>query len=415
VPSLSEKLKALGVNVGTQDIAPRKAQQYQTIVRVLNGQMYETPIGEAFLIKNEIPIGGDHGSFKLELNSPFQTIAQWAGDQRIANSQAQDFIFIDIETTGLSGGTGTYAFLIGAGKFVEGSFQFIQFFMRDPAEEPAQLFAFEEFIASGSCLVSYNGKAFDVPLLNSRFTANGLKSPLVEYSHIDLLHLARRLWSQRLPRCTLGYVEAHVLATARSEDDVPGWMIPQMYFDYLRSGDAEPLSRVLYHNEMDVLSLALLLNYTASILNDPIGSGTNHVEDLISLAKLFEDMGDIERAIQLYLHGLQHDDFLADDNLELYYIKALHRLSMIYKRQESYSPAIELWERAASHDFIDAHIELAKYYEHRTKKYPIAIQWTEKAISILQGGTTSQIRPQIYIGGLRYRLARLIQKNERSH
>ena len=412
MPTLSEKLKALGVNVGTQDIAPRKAQQYQPIDRVLDGQLYETRIGEAFLIKNEIPIGEDHGHFKLELTAPFQTIAQWAGDQRIANFTAQDFIFIDTETTGLSGGTGTYAFLIGAGKFVEGSFQFIQFFMRDPAEEPAQLFAFEEFIASGCCLVSYNGKAFDVPLLNGRFTANGLKSPLVEYSHIDLLHLARRLWSQRLPHCTLGYVEAHVLATARSEEDVPGWMIPQMYFDYLRSGDAEPLRRVLYHNEMDVLSLALLLNNTASILNDPIGSGTKHVEDLISLARLFEDMGEIERAVQLYTHGLQHDDFFADDNLELYFIKALHRLSMIYKRQGSYSLAIELWERAASHDFIDAHIELAKYYEHRTREYPIAIQWTEKAISISQRETTSQIRQQIYIESLRYRLARLIRKNE---
>lgn len=413
MPSLSEKLKALGVNVGTQDIAPGRAHQYQSIDRVLDGQVYVTPIGDTLIIKKEIPIGEYHGRFKLELDTPFQTISRWANDQRIADFTAEDFIFIDTETTGLSGGTGTYTFLIGAGKFVDECFHFIQFFMRNPSEEPAQLFAFEEFIASGSCIVSYNGKAFDVPLINGRFTANGLKSPLVDYAHLDLLHLTRRIWSQRLSRCTLGYIEAHVLATERSEDDVPGWAIPQMYFDYLRSGDAEPLRRVLYHNEMDVISLAVLLNHTALILDNPIGSGTEHVEDLISLAKLYEDMGDIERAVQFYLHGLQHDDFLADKNLEIYYMRALHRLSMIYKRQGLYSPAVELWERAASYDFIDAHIELAKHYEHRIGDYPIAIRWTETAISILLGETTSPISKQIYLEGLRHRLARLIRKIER--
>jgi len=413
VPSLSEKLKALGVNVGTQDITPRRAHQYQSIDRVLNGQFCETPIGDTLIIKKEIPIGEAHGRYKLELNAPFQTIAEWAGDQRIADFTAKDFIFIDTETTGLSGGTGTYTFLIGAGKFVEGCFQFFQFFLHTPTEEPAQLFAFEEFIASGACIVSYNGKAFDVPLLNSRFTTNGLRSPLTEYAHIDLLHLSRRIWSQRLSRCTLGYVEAYILATDRSEDDVPGWAIPQMYFDYLHSGDAYPLRRVLYHNEMDVISLAVLLNYSASILDNPIGVEQNHVQDLISLARLFEDMGDIERAVQLYLHGIQHDDFFADKNFELYYIKALHRLSMIYKRQGTYSLAIELWEQAASYNYIDAHIELAKHYEHHTREYPIAIRWTEKAISTLLGEATTPIIKQIYQEDLRHRLARLIRKNKR--
>lgn len=414
MPSLSEKLKALGVNVGTQDIAPQRAHHYQSIDRVLNGQLYVTPFGDTLLIKKEIPIGEYHGRYKLELDTPFQTIAQWAKDQRIATFAEKDFIFIDTETTGLSGGTGTYTFLIGAGKFVDGCFQFTQFFMRDPSEEPAQLFAFEEFIASGSCIVSYNGKAFDVPLINSRFTANGLKSPLGEYAHIDLLHLVRRIWSQRLSRCTLGYIEAHVLATERSEDDVPGWAIPQMYFDYLRSGDANPLLQVLYHNEMDVVSLAVLLNFSARILDDPIGAETNHVQDLISLARLFEDMGDIERSIQLYLHGLQHDEFFADKNFEQYYIKTLHRLSMIYKRQGMYSPAVKLWERAASFNYIDAHTELAKHYEHHMREYPIAIHWTEKAISIVLGETTNPIRQRMNLEDLHHRLSRLIRKNKRS-
>jgi uncharacterized protein YprB with RNaseH-like and TPR domain len=154
VPTLSEKLKALGVNVGTQNIAPPEARRYQSIERVLNGHTYETPIGETFIIKKAIPIGDVHGRFNMEITAPFQTVAQWAKDKRITGCGAQDFIFIDTETTGLSGGTGTYAFLIGAGKFLDGDFQFTQFFMRNPAEEPAQLFALEEFIASGSCLVS---------------------------------------------------------------------------------------------------------------------------------------------------------------------------------------------------------------------------------------------------------------------
>lgn len=413
MPTLSEKLKALGVNVGTQNIAPPEARHDQSIERVLDGHTYVTPIGETLIIKKAIPIGDVHGRFNMEITAPFQTVAQWAKDKRITRCTAKDFIFIDTETTGLSGGTGTYAFLIGAGKFVDDDFQFIQFFMRNPAEEPAQLFALEEFIASGSCLVSYNGKAFDIPLLNSRYTANGLKTPFSEFAHIDLLHLARRLWSQRLPSCTLGYIEAHVLATDRSEQDVPGWAIPQIYFDYLRSGNAKPLRQVLYHNEMDVVSLALLLNYTAEILHDPIGSRIEDVIDLLSLARLFEDMGEIERAVQLYLHGLQHEDFLVDNKLELYYIKAIYRLSIIYKRQGSFDHAIKLWERAAEHNFIDAHIELAKYYEHRSREYPIAIQWTEKAITILEGHANNHIGQQIYVEGLHYRLSRLIRKTQR--
>jgi TPR repeat protein len=117
--------------------------------------------------------------------------------------------------------------------------------------------------------------------------------------------------------------------------------------------------------------------------------------------------------VQLYLHGLQHEDFLVDNKLELYYIKAIYRLSIIYKRQGSFHHAVELWERAAEYNFIDAHIELAKYYEHRSREYPIAIQWTERAITILQGDANNQIGQQIYLEELQYRLSRLIRKTQR--
>jgi len=140
---------------------------------------------------------------------------------------------VDTETTGLAGGSGTYTFMVGIGRFEGDEFRLAQFFLRDPSEEAAQLAAIEKFLAPCQAVVSFNGKSFDLPLLNSRYLINGCPPPLAGAAHIDLLHLSRRLWRARLPSRTLGNLEAKILGLTRAQQDVPGWMIPDLFLDRL--------------------------------------------------------------------------------------------------------------------------------------------------------------------------------------
>lgn len=411
---LSDKLKSLGVQVGSQGISQPLNSRSGSIENALSGEIINTPLGETLLIEEHIPVGHKHGRYEININAPLGRLAKWVADERIAGFSAGDFAFIDTETTGLSGGTGTYAFLIGIGRFDGNIFRMAQFFMRDPIEEPAQLHAIEEFLAPCSGLVTYNGKSFDIPLINSRFTAHGLKTPLNAYAHVDLLHLARRLWTDRLPSRTLGNIEVNILAHSRTEDDVPGWMIPQMYFDYLRSGDPKPLKRVLYHNAIDVISLAVLLNHCAAILDNPLHPEIEHPADIIALAKLFENMNDYPMAVKLYLHGLNHEQVKKQNIPKKIIIQALERLGLIYKRSGNFDAAVELWKEAAKHKHIESHIELAKYYEHKLKQYKPAIHWTEQAINLgLQLKDLPEYNRKILLSSLEHRQLRLLSKHKK--
>jgi hypothetical protein len=404
MPSLSDRLKSLGVNVGAQNIPPPQPANLFTIDRVLDGHPSTTPQGETYIVEARYSIDYAQGTAPLWVDQPLDAIAAWANDERIRSLDQQAFAFLDTETTGLSGGTGTYAFLIGVGRFEGTEFHLIQVFMRDPLEEPAQLAALEEFLAPCSALVTFNGKSFDVPLLTTRYRTHGWRPPLADQIHIDLLHLARRLWRDRLPSRTLPNLEYQILGALRTQDDVPGWMIPQMYFDYLRSGDARPLKSVFYHNAMDVLSLAALLSHTASLLADPLSDRIEHSEDILAMARLFEEQGQIEMAIQLYLRGMQAD--LPDEVMLI----AMQRLALIHKRQDNLSAAVTLWEEAARRQHLHAHIELAKYYEHRTQDYNEAIYWAETALSIIDQPGFPAYEKNLWQAELEHRLARLHRK-----
>ena len=412
MPTLSEKLRSLGVNIGPASIQPTAPKAPPAnLESVLGGHRLENPMGETFVVEQVLQIGSPYGSSLLQMNAPMDAMSVWAGDTRLTSILPQCFAFLDTETTGLSGGTGTYAFLIGVGKFEGDHFYLAQFFMRDPSEEPAQLYALEEFLAPCQALVSYNGKAFDIPLLVTRFITHGWQIPFRDHAHIDLLHLSRRLWRDRLPSRTLGNVEAQILRASRTEQDVPGWMIPQMYFDYLRSGDAAPLRSVFYHNAMDVISLAVLLNHTANLLADPLQSEIEHGVDLIALARLHEDMGNVDLAITLYEHALQHLDAIEERMPETVYLQAFERLAGIHKRRENLESAMVLWEAAAQRRHIFSHIELAKVYEHRLHDYAQAIFWTRAAIDLVNAQGFNQVERRMWLGELEHRLERLLRKS----
>jgi uncharacterized protein YprB with RNaseH-like and TPR domain len=410
MPDLSDKLKSLGVKVGAQDLPPPQSRSPYSIEQVVPGVSRSTPQGETYMVEAHYPADYRHGHLSLQVSPSLEIIANWSGDSRLVELPQQAFAFLDTETTGLSGGTGTYAFLIGIARFEGDEFHLAQFFMRDPIEEPAQLYALEEFLAPCRALVTFNGKAFDAPLLNTRFTAQGLRTPLKDMSHVDLLHLARRLWRDRLPSRTLGNLEVQILGASRTEEDVPGWMIPSLYMDYLRDGDARPLKSVFYHNAMDVVSLAALFNHMAELLADPLSRATEHGIDLISLARLFEDLQDLDSATRLYIHALNHPDALEQRLPEPILLNAIQRLAMIHKRQENLPAAIVLWEQAARHHHLDAHIELAKFYEHHLNNYQEAIQWTQSAISVVQMPDFPAYERRQWLPELEHRLSRLQSK-----
>jgi uncharacterized protein YprB with RNaseH-like and TPR domain len=407
MPSLSDRLKALGVNVGADHLRPDKdappSRKYP-IETIIEGESKATPLGDVFQVESLYPEKHPHGSGALELTAPMELIAEWSGDARIAQHTPEQFAFIDTETTGLAGGSGTYAFMVGVGRFESGQFKLMQFFMRDPVEEPALLHALEHFLAPAETVVSFNGKSYDLPLLQARYITNSYPFPLKETAHLDLLHLARRLWRQRLPSRTLGYLEEHILQEIRTEEDTPGYLIPQMYFDYLRSGDARPMKGIFYHNAMDILTLATLTNHVAHLLADPLDGRVEYALDLAAIGRLNQDLGYLDRAAHIYEHCLEQD--LPEDTRQ----QTVQRLSMLHKKRGEMPLALSLWWQAAADRHIYAHEELAKHYEHTEKNYAEALRWTEAALAILAMPSTPFTEKLQWEDALKHRLARLQRK-----
>ncbi len=318
--------------------------------------------------------------------------------------------FVDTETTGLSGGTGTYAFLVGAGRFEENQFHLAQLFMTDPSEEPALLYMLEKFLTPCQVTVTFNGKSFDLPLLRSRFAMNGLQDPFKNYIHIDLLHMARRLWRDRLPSKSLGNLEAQILQAQRTEEDVPGWLIPQLYFDYLRDGDAAPLRKVFYHNSMDVVSMAALLNHIARLIQDFPGDSDILPVEKMAIARLYYDLGHIDTAIEIYQQILKMDHSSSNPLSSQNRIEVLTRLARIYKEAREFVKAQIFWIEAASLNDPYACIELAKLNEHILKDIPEALHWTQAAsLAIQQGDIRFDIKEDLNFE-LIHRLNRLERK-----
>lgn len=403
--NLTEKLRLLGVNVSKRDLPPVNMATRpvkSNLLSILNGEYKYNEFGTSFVIENYFAYGSLE---KLEIPKPkekLHSIANWCGDLGIIEHEPDKLVFIDTETSGLAGGTGTYTFLIGAGKFEEHQFNISQFFLHDPAEESAQLYALETFISGCRTVVTYNGKSFDIPLLNTRFITHGWKPIFSELGHIDLLHLARRLWHDRIPSRTLGNIETNVLGIFRTQEDVPGWMIPQIYFDFLQFGDTIQLKNVQYHNMMDVLSLSLLFNYLIDLINDPYSFVTSD-EDFLSLAKFHEEIDNIQIAIALYQKCLDMPI------LPQKRITALDRLAAIYKRQNNLSNAIPLWEEAAQQEHLNAYLELAKYYEHHEHNIFKALQLTNQAIRILERTSNTDLNKIKWLPELEHRQNRLIR------
>jgi uncharacterized protein YprB with RNaseH-like and TPR domain len=291
MPSLSDKLKSLGVKIGTIDLPLAEPGPKYEIDKVVTGIYRLTLAGETFVAGQTFGADYRHGQSAIRPEVPFDSLAAWAREPRFLELPLESYAFLDTETSGLAGGTGTYAFLVGVGRFLDGEFRLEQFFMRDPSEEAALLEGLAAYLAPVKALVTFNGKAFDAPILQTRYLLHSIPAPFIDFAHLDLLPLARRLWRDRLPSRALKYLEENLLSAPRTVEEVPGYEIPYLYFDYLRSGDARPLKGVFYHNAMDVVAMAALLTHVTAILADPFGEMIEHGLDVVALAKLYEDLG----------------------------------------------------------------------------------------------------------------------------
>ena len=402
--SLSKQLKNLGVELGKSKSSSKRAKVHHSIETVVPGRFWEVIYGQVFCHEEFYDRFHSHGEKPLSPSVPIRTLCQWANADQLSQSDLQDFIFLDTETSGLAGGTGTYAFEVGLGRFTDDGFQLAQFFMRHPGEEAALLAGLTEFMHGMKAVVTYNGKSFDIPLLNTRYTLMGMTSPFENIAHFDLLPLARRLWRIRLESRTLSNVEGKILGVQRGDEEVPGYMIPEMYFEYLKTQDARPLAGIFYHNAIDILSLAALYSHMAFLLHDPHSDQIRHGEDVVALARFFESMAEINQAQSLYQKALGLD--LGED----LYWDTIERYSFLLKRKGDWEAAIVLWEQAARNSGLYAFEELAKYYEHRDKNLETALHWTKRALEVLNQQHIPAYEYHQWQEKLQHRLNRLVRR-----
>ncbi len=402
---LRRRLGRLGVTTG-QDFVPKPRWRGGPDIGILiEGQIVETDVGTCFQTVRIYEPDIRHGPVILSewLTQAPATLALIGGNDALMQTAPRHFVFLDVETTGL-GTTGSLPFLVGIGFFSdEGSFAIQQFFLRDPAEEPAMLRLLLELFTASSSLVTFNGRSFDVPLLSSRFILNRTPSRIHAMPNLDLLPPARSLWRRRLSSCALSSLEIDVLGLHRTQEDIPGYLIPHLYQEYLQTGDASEMKRVFYHNEQDILSM-VALGVTLSQAFERPAATVLPIDDRLSLARWHERLGLREQCEMTYRIALDE----APDAETRY--DTLSGLAFLLKRADRRREAIPLWEDLADLKVdTQGHEELAKHYEWHDIDLPRALRWTEAGIALAQSWRPGLRRTET-LAALEHRRARLLRK-----
>jgi len=284
------------------------------------------------------------------------------------------WLFLDTETTGITGGTGTYPFLVGIAWWDAGGLEVEQLFMRDYTDEHSLLVALAERIAERPVLVTFNGKSFDWPLLETRYRMTRAIRPPALRAHLDFLHPARNLWRLRIGSVRLAELELKVLGWNRGSD-MNSWLIPEIYFDYLRGGSAEALLPIFHHNQMDLRGLAALAARVLSLLENPEAHGGNALE-LYGISRICERRGDVSRARRHYAQSIARELPVETDRA------ARSSLARLAKRDGDFVLALQLWEGMLgnSREGLEAYEQIAIYYEHRARQPHRAAALTKKAL-----------------------------------
>jgi uncharacterized protein YprB with RNaseH-like and TPR domain len=326
-----------------------------------------------------------HGSIGItDLEDLPVDLLQPISNGAINDVPPQKWAFLDTETTGLAGGAGTYAFLIGVGSITPQGFLVRQFFMREFGEETSLLLGLTDYLKQFDVLITYNGKTYDQPLLETRYRMNRCRPPFAALEHLDLLFGARRLWNLRFDSCRLVDLENQILGVER-EGDLPGELIPYVYFEYLRSGEAFKLVPILHHNQVDILTLACLTAIVPWAFHHPDQAQFKHGAEMVGLARWWRKAENHEHALALFRGALKRG--LRDELLfrTLWDIASLEK--KLGRDSESLSVLTEL--AGCRNPFrATALEELAKYYEHRERNYAMALEMTRTALEL---GPTSTL------------------------
>jgi uncharacterized protein YprB with RNaseH-like and TPR domain len=290
-------------------------------------------------------------------------------------------VFLDLETTGLAGGTGTYAFLCGLGLASEENFRVIQFFLDGPAREYRWLGAIDSVIPRDACLVTFNGRSFDIPMLRTRHVLARSSPAWDDLPHIDLLYHARRFYKGRLESCSLGSMERNVLGVRRSGEDIPGYLIPGIYMRYLQTRDAQPLGGVFYHNELDIVSLAALYCHVARVMDGFSSDG----RELVRAGDLWMATGRTDRAERLWNIASELPQSRAEAQVRKGYLAK--RASDFESARASFLAALGSMRTESPGGDVTVYTlleELAKLEEHRFKSPQNAMKHTLRAIDWLR-------------------------------
>ncbi len=347
----------------------------------LTGEVVENSLGQHFQTSKLYERHKRYGSMDIS------DLAEMPNDllESITNGESgaappQRWAFLDTETTGLAGGSGTYAFLIGVGSIGPEGFTVKQFFMRGFDEEPSMLMALTEHLQQFDILVTYNGKSYDQPLLETRYRMSRSKPPFAGMRHVDLLHASRRLWKLRFDSCRLVELENRILGLER-EGDIPGEMIPYVYFEYVRTQQAQRVVPILHHNVLDIVTLACLTAIVPFAFKSPDEYRFGHGAEMLGLARWLRQAGQEDQAAGLFRGAIERG--LRDELM----FKALWELAALEKKRGRDDAALAVFTELTEspNPFrTEAYEELAKHFEHREKNYMMALEMTRTALAFVE-------------------------------
>lgn len=385
------------------------------LATLVNGTWVQTAKGRCLRVERFYPAEHVHGDQRLDalLRIPPTEWTPFVGSTDSPPFDPRLALFIDTETTGLSRDSGTYVFLMGLGSFRDDGFSLRQYFMPHYADEEALLDLLAVELEDHQGLVSFNGRCFDWPLVRARFILS--RRPTSDPPHhLDLLPLSRMLWRRLLPSCALSSLEQNILGVHRSGEDIPSYLIPQLYHDYVQSGYAPPIARVFYHNEMDILSLVALGTRIGTLLYASLKAEGNPFCDFLALGRLYERVGRLDDALRAYQIATEGTAtaHVASSDAEL----AAKHLSLLLKGLGRHDEAIGIWQQQLGKGDLFPYIELAKYLEHRCHDYAAARRIVLEAIERVRAQALARdaIEAQRALAELRHRLERL-ERRMRHH
>jgi uncharacterized protein YprB with RNaseH-like and TPR domain len=365
-------------------------------------------VREPFLVKDfYYSLDGRYGKVSLGewRGLPPEALAVISGSDAFAGLDAQKVLFFDTETTGLAGGTGTIPFMLGFGFFSEQVFQVKIFLLQDLDKEGEFLAAVDDFLKSGnfSATVTFNGKAFDFPLLETRYILQRRRLPLLGLPHLDFLFPARTLWKNTFESRKLGYLGEMLLGLSRSED-IDASAIPALYFSFLRSQAFSLIEPVIEHNAMDLVGLAAVVLLCARYLDDHSLAGDEG--EILGLGLLCERAGLLEKAEAFYKIAKDVSGRTAVQE------RAIRRLSILLKKKKLYREALKLWEILSAGNDLQAYREISVHYEHRERNYYQAVEIVEKALGNVSLSPNQQQELEKRLQRLRQKISKLEEKEE---